>query len=894
MSIDYSLGIDRKTFKIEGSLQLHYSQTSSSYVEETVYYPDGVETIFYPTYYNYGRLTVIGTVQEAQIGLAGKFRITSITSDVESTRTPQVDSQGFYYPAEYADNVFHERHHLKLRMDYNTLLEPVSGQNYSGDITIDLGYIDFNMASGHASTPSLPASIAFSMEFAADFETRVSVSEPTSEGRETIWKGYAGRDPNGLYPGTTTVYLVPTGTATYTFTLGASSETVEIEDFADAVDTHSSATTWKNGINGYSGTLKYAWAPNIWQGGEMSLGTTLAEWASISFTSATPTDSIISDNCKIVVSNGVCRWYANNGPININPGTYAVNCTPHDLSLGVSATNLDGSSVAAVCTMACGISGTANGDPLVKSYDGNWSLTLFDTESYGDVPTVGTWAALHDVGGEITNLESLGQPIFRHPDPDGDSNLFEYSDSKLEALSPYGAWSDALRFTAPTGNTKIIGFADHTWTASTGVTTSIVDGKLQVVVASDAVSPKISRDFADSKTFTGTRYIQLDYDSEDTNPITLAIAGREWAVSNNGARTHIVDSITPNNLPSGGDATNTLFDDMTTPIGSLWTIRNAGVIELRLKGGCTYTFDALSATRAEEGKRSVTARVFAHTFVGDAVGHTRQTDTELGTLMPKPIEGDFELLTQAEQESGNFNAWPRSRVRARNGIVSIDGALAYELWGMEHYSTQAGSTIFWHHESLPMNSARAIYPAPVSYLSKTFEQDTNQPWKTGALPAAWLTSGVYTGENQALVNWQPIITKFVRPFCLVTPTCSYAVPKKLKGNAYARILKANGTPAGTAQIKRYKGTMLVQTTTITPDANGWVNLGSLPQPTTDDYELQDWRFEVVIGELTAEFTMRNRNTSYIQLVASALRGLLYGASHGKLIFGSSHQKLLHN
>lgn len=772
------------------------------------------------------------------------------------------------YPAsEYANGIWHYRTYITATLDFTSAPDGSDAE----PITIDVGYYDTNSVSGRISNLEIIGSIYYEVSVELKYNKTLSVLDSNAK---SIWifLPYNGYDNNGAPPVSGVISYSPSSEANSyraEYILGTESRVFE--------GVFSELNTCEHGIPETSVVPKLDFQCIADNQQHLIADAQIFHNEDL----FTPQDTAFDwgDMGRIELEAGTLSMHAgpqgeNSYPIS-NPG-YTLVCRPHTLSYGVTCNNMDGTEVAAACDMASGVSGAANAAPLEVYYGGKWSLLSNGYPTTGndiivdDIPgaDIGTLSCTHLLYGNITNLEALQQPIFRMTEAEFeagdiyDLNRQPYSDSNIQAKSS-AYWADALQFTLPTAKKKIIDFAAIDWVYTSGLTHSVVDGKLVVVVSGDAVSPKISKTFTD-KFFNGGRYIQLDYASTDTSDTTidLSIAGRQWAVSK---ASNIVDSITPKNLTAGGDATQSLLDSMDTPMRSLWTIRSAGDVEISLQPGFTYTFDALCLTRPASGG-SVSVDIFGGSFVGDAVAHSRQSDGAL--LVPKSrVVNGSELA---------------SRRQSRAGIVFVDGAPDTEIYDIEHYTMPSINGDEWVHLPIELSSDYLLYPQSGNYLEHTI--NATQSWHSSTLGAAYLVAGNYTGANSAAIDWQPLLSMLILPWGELSATKSYSISKILRGTARARIIRTNGTPIIKVTLKYYNGgtiPYLIQEKIL--DEHGWIDIGSLPQPTTLDFEAKPYSFELTCGGQTVSFAMRNRNITLAQIIIGMPRILFNGSLPGQPI-----------
>ena len=423
----------------------------------------------------------------------------------------------------------------------------------------------------------------------------------------------------------------------------------------------------------------------------------------------------------------------------------------------------------------------------------------------------------------ISNLDSLGEPKF--PTAPYESG---YHDGRLELGVDYPVFtpSEAVTISAPSSSDKIL-FDNTGWDVVQGsADLSVVNGCLQVVVTSGPC--KIQKSYG-SIYLTGCRFADLKYTSlDDEQEIRIDLGGgsRYWKIKPTNFEIDLVS-------PFGLVVDSSVFQSrLGSDIDWSWGVEAVGTLEIsELRNGKTYTFEKLMLKR----KSSLQVVIFGGAFIGAEYGYYRGSDPY--TFFQRPD-----------------NWW------TRKGIVFVDGMPSAEIRETKH--TYISDTVPWEHYSAKLGDSNLLVCGP----GDAFVTLTPDPAQ-GSMEAAFLTPGVYTGENVKIPGKCRAIGVY---FPFAAGNHEVRVDRCFRGGIAVRLSDPE-TPTGTRRVKLEGGPSDTGPwTTIEEyltDKNGFKLSSALVQPL---YNLPEWyrvsTLDVGSNEIANVIQTRNKNVSWIALV----------------------------
>lgn len=456
-----------------------------------------------------------------------------------------------------------------------------------------------------------------------------------------------------------------------------------------------------------------------------------------------------------------------------------------------------------------GLKQTVNDLHIVREYD--------ELDPIPCMVGLSTYHAAHDAVtelGGLIGLSALGEPTFPE---DGETALSWYNDARVDlgASESYFNWTDALTLEAPMSKTLWAGGAAGWSVVSGEATLSTDDGALLVTVTAGPCS--ITR--TSTETAAGGRYVELDYESDDTDYIGVELGGRQYRCRQ--ANTWI-DLLAPLDVAATSDETQSTIGLVPTWGWGVHDLVDINITGLRVG---TYLIRSLILRRKPKvDGGSFVVVVTPGGFIGSEVG-----DCIAGTdIYSKP--------------SGN----------PRKAWVFVDGVPCEMQWG------------------LALSNAGLIYPE--GGLVAATPADTTG-WKVNTLPNIWLVPGVYTAtsEDPEVEPTEIVIPARITACEIDYPMCSLASTKTAYADKILRGLiavRAVQTPVQTKRHVTISGTGGTGAAFDTDDL-GFKLSPSLQQPLHEvdrEYQISANIDATSLSELVET---RNRNVTMV-----AVRGFL--------------------
>ncbi|MEN6583061.1 MAG: hypothetical protein ABFD54_11475 [Armatimonadota bacterium] len=261
-------------------------------------------------------------------------------------------------------------------------------------------------------------------------------------------------------------------------------------------------------------------------------------------------------------------YYTCGGPFDYwHMNTYSIRldleCPPYTIGYNGNIYHWDNNSVeGAILRDNLGIGGNSS-----HSYRGIWRFGFdggAENEQYYQANDTGGYThdgfdRYIDSGSTgITNCRDIGEPDYPFPpawDPEEPYDWLGYSDGRIDINFNELSWDHVLTLNAPMSK-DIIGF-DYVdpWQVLSGAASfANLFPRIRVTPSQDNTS--IGCDYA-AKTLAGARYAAIIYDSDDTDPITIEIDGRQYEILPTGGsdKTKWIDLLKPKNATVSADTT---------------------------------------------------------------------------------------------------------------------------------------------------------------------------------------------------------------------------------------------------------------------------------------------------------------------------------------------------
>ncbi len=421
------------------------------------------------------------------------------------------------------------------------------------------------------------------------------------------------------------------------------------------------------------------------------------------------------------------------------------------------------------------------------------------------------------------------EPAFQSVNGDGG-----YNDGLMECELADLAFEDAVELTILAELDPIV-FGAGGW-SHTGDCTVTSDGGYVKVT-------DITSESSITKTLTGNpagmRFADFDFDTDDTEPITLSFGGRSWQISGSHKR---VDA-----LAAGSGSQQTLLAKDSTPQPDWGFPSSVGSVTISgLRVGKTYTFRTLTPKMADPTNNPAKVIVFGEgSFIGSTPGEDRLVDE----------------YTCWESDTDVYSG--------RQAIVLVDGVIAAEIYATHKY--MSGSN--WVVDGVSLGDAMI---GATNAVSKAVGTPTADTWEEDAL-TPHLRPGIYTAvagvvtipaRMRALRVWWP---------WAMAEALNLQADKYLQGLYLVRVANT----AGAVGVRK----VYIAGTEYSTDAYGTLISPGFAQP--DDGEANSREIKVRDGEgnwVTDTLPTRNRNWTLSTLAASApvsapAKGLASTRSH---------------
>jgi hypothetical protein len=677
----------------------------------------------------------------------------------------------------------------------------------------------------------------FEVELSGDFELRCRYGFHGYSWLTTqIWQSYTrDYDPYGPYPEGFEFYYYPTGNLTASFTVCSTTVTASI-----------STTGMEEDLKYGLGNINI-----IMTGGQLSVEERCFEPGDIKeFGYVTvsgiggnyPNNTIEFPNSgeeglpfieKAVLENmtltvwsiGSDSWIEH--PYPAIPCSWNLWCGPYSPHITGYIKHLDGTPVAGV-RLECeedyyDVSDSAGYVNLTKDFDGVWELGYFDifddefTLSAGTSEQKEEGCTTHYAPTIVDDDLDLHEPWF--PACGGGKGFEDYEsgfwDRRTELIPGQFQWEDGIEI-APVSSRKVVEFNDATgWTITPAgaATISVVSGKVQVEVDTDC---SIFKSFTGGQTWRGLRYAYITHTTDDDDPITFSVAGRDYDIPS----TKLVDLLKIK-TPPANDTSQTCFPDDSAGWG--WGVGDPGNIEFGgLRAGKTYTFEDVTTKKlpAAQGGH-IEVLVTDGAFVGSTMGDSRTTDP-------------YSLFFYVESDPEEL-----AHYLGRKAIVFVDGMPAAELFDMKHYLVPAGGgTSVWRHENLQLSDTLALFPPDGAVQMSEMAPIAGQTdWQNGDIETAFIETGDYpneSGEDVLKLDFKLRCWYMIIPFAMDIPTLSIGT-RYLRGRARILAMNDDGTEASNKDIiikvrRIDDGGVIEVHDGILTDSNGICKTLSLKQP----------------------------------------------------------------
>lgn len=449
---------------------------------------------------------------------------------------------------------------------------------------------------------------------------------------------------------------------------------------------------------------------------------------------------------------------------------------------------------------------------LTKEFAGIWSFGYDYSATYGELIETDDDGGLYNATRNsvtlgtlgytngITNCRDIGEPDYPFADgwdPSITWNWLQYNDSRIELPFAELSWANPIDFSIPMSKEVVSFDYGDTWAVDAGAATFSDAGDGHIRISVTANSTTVSSDYS-GNTLAGARYALIEYESDDTEPITIEIDGRQYEITPTPA-TPTSDDWTDLIAPTN-QATGSVDDNQSARINGAtwgWGIHDAGTIKLiGLRSGKHYDIKTITLQRLDD---EFQVHLFRCPFVAAVPGSSRQGDDQ--SLYDITDTGDTTYIT-------------------RIGLIIVDGIVAAELFGMAHVF-QAGTPGTWIHDNLLLNDSNFIYPddglVDITINDATIEAD-------------YLPQGFWSYEATA---WSPAMTGYCSSLELPPDEAdrTFTFTKWFRGRPLLRVINRLGA-AGTGTLETYLLTTEapIDTESVTIPVSGIVMPESKPQP----------------------------------------------------------------